>query len=92
MVNKKQSKKITAELIAKKKVVCERPTMPQEKKKTERERRKYLEPKKYEVFKKKEAAHVGEYHLKKVNYWSVLLRQPQAQYQAHFQHFQQNNF
>ena len=47
-------------------MVCERPAMPQEKKKTERERRKYLEPKKYEVFKKKEAAHVGEYHLKKV--------------------------
>ena len=29
------------------------------KKKNERERRKYLEPKKYQVFKKKEAHHVG---------------------------------
>ena len=39
--------------------------MPQEKK-TERERRKYIEPKKYEVFKKKEAARVSEYRLKKM--------------------------
>ena len=37
--------------------------MPQEK--TERERRRYLEPKKYEVFKKKEVPRVREYRLKK---------------------------
>ena len=39
--------------------------MPQEKK-TERERRKYIEPKKYEAFKKKDAARVSEYRLKKM--------------------------
>ena len=45
--------------------------MPQRKKKkrkekkTERERRKYLEPKKYKLFKKKEAARVREYRFKK---------------------------
>ena len=38
--------------------------MPQEKK-TERERRKYLKPKKYEVFKKNKAARIREYRLKK---------------------------
>ena len=68
--------------------------MPQEKK-TEREREKYLQSKKYELFKKKEAARVGEYHLKKrfqSNYWSALQRQPQAQYQERLQHFQQNSF
>ena len=32
---------------------------------TEGERRKYLEPKKYQVFKKKEAARVREYRSKK---------------------------
>ena len=40
--------------------------MPQEKK-TERERRKYLKPKKYEVFKKNKAARIREYRLKKKN-------------------------
>ena len=35
-------------------------------KKTESERKKYLEPKKDEVFKKKEAARVREYILKKM--------------------------
>ena len=44
MVSKKQTK-ITVELISKRRVICIRPTMLQEKK-TERERRKYLEPKK----------------------------------------------
>ena len=38
--------------------------MPQEKK-TERKRRKYLEPKRYEVFKKKKAARVREFRFKK---------------------------
>ena len=35
------------------------------KKKTEKERRKYLEPKEWKTFKKKEAARVSEHHLKK---------------------------
>ena len=65
-------------------------------KKTERERRKYLEPKKYEAFRKKEAAHVKEYHFFKKrcqsNYRSALQRQSQKQQQPHIQHFQQNNF
>ena len=91
MVNKKQAKRLPQSLLPKKRWSAKGQPC-RKRKKTERERRKYLEPKKYEVFKKKEAAHVGEYHLKKVNYWSALLRQPQAQYQAHFQHFQQNNF
>ena len=46
--------------------------MPEEKK-TERERRKYLQPKNYEVFKKKEATRIREYCLKKrcqSNYWN----------------------
>ena len=34
-------------------------------KKTEKERRKYLEPKECKTFKKKEAARVREHHLKK---------------------------
>ena len=44
---------------------------------TKRERWKYLEPKKYKRFKKKEAAHVREYRLKKhvraitTQYWNV---------------------
>ena len=63
MVNKKQTK-ITVELITKKSVISTRPTMPQEKK-NGRERRKYLKPKKYQVFKKKEAACVREYRLKR---------------------------
>ena len=58
----KKQTKITAALIAKRRVICIRPTMPQER---ERERRKYLEPKKYEKFKKKEAVRVREYRLKK---------------------------
>ena len=37
--------------------------MPQEKN-LERERRKYLEPKEYKVFKKKETARFREYRLK----------------------------
>ena len=41
-------------------MICKRPTVPQ-KKKNERERRKHLQPKKYEVFKKKEPAHIKEY-------------------------------
>ena len=40
--------------------------MPQEKK-TERERRKYLDLKKYEVFKKKEVARVKGHSLKKMS-------------------------
>ena len=63
MVNKKQTK-ITVELITKKSVISTRPTMPQEKK-NGRKRRKYLKPKKYQVFKKKEAARVREYRLKR---------------------------
>ena len=65
MVNKKQTN-ITVKLIAKRRVICIRPTMPQEKK-TLRKGRKYLEPKKYEVFKKKEATHVREYRLKRMS-------------------------
>ena len=62
MINKKKQTKITVELIAKRRVICIRPTTE---KKTDKQRRKYLEPKKYEVFKKKEAARVSEYCLKK---------------------------
>ena len=39
--------------------------MSPKKKKPEREIRKYLEPKRYEVFKKKRAARVREYRLEK---------------------------
>ena len=49
--------------MTKKSVICIRPTMPQEKN-LERERRKYLEPKEYKVFKKKETARFREYRLK----------------------------
>ena len=63
MVSKKKTK-ITVELIAKRRVICKRPLMLP-KKKTEREIRKYLEPKRYEVFKKKRAARVREYRLEK---------------------------
>ena len=86
MVNEKQTK-ITAELIAKRRVICIRPTMPQEK--TEKK------PKKYEVFKEKEAARVREYGLKKrcqSNYRSALQPQLQEQHQPRLQHFQQNKF
>ena len=65
-------------------------------KKTERERRKDPEPKKYKVFKKKEAAHVREYRLKKKrcqsSYRSALQRRHQKQHRPHLQHFKQNKF
>ena len=60
MVNKKNKANITIEFITKIRVICIRPMMLQEKK-AEKERRKYQEPKNYEVFKKKEAARVREY-------------------------------
>ena len=92
MVNKKIQITITLELIAKRTVIYIRPTMPQEKK-TERERRKYLEPKKYEVFKK---LPVSENTVLKKrcqsNYSLALQRQPQKQHQPRLQHFQQNKF
>ena len=56
MVNKKQTK-IAVELIAKRGVICIRPTMPQEK--------KNLKRKKKISRAKKEAAHFREYRLKK---------------------------
>ena len=65
MINKK-TKKITLELIAKRRVICIRPTMPQEKKMKEKEENiSDMEQKKYEVFRKKEAARVREWHYKK---------------------------
>ena len=76
--------------MTKKSVICIRPTMPQEKN-LERERRKYLEPKEYKVFKKKETASFREYRLKKQcqsNCRSALKRQPQKQHQPRRQHFQ----
>ena len=60
-------------------------------KKTGSERRKYLEPKEYKVFKKKETASFREYRLKKQcqsNCRSALKRQPQKQHQPRRQHFQ----
>ena len=85
-----------SELIGKKRVICIRPAMPQEKK-TERERRKYLKPKKYEVFKKNKAARIREYRLKKnkwyqSNYRSAMQHQPQKHNHPSLQHFQHNKF
>ena len=60
-----------------------------------KKRRKYLEPIKYQVFKKKEAARVRECLLKKRcqgSYRSALQRQSQKQHQPRLQHFQQNKF
>ena len=53
MVNKKYTK-ITVERIAKRRLICIRPTIL--KKKNEREKKKHIQPEKYKVFKKKEAA------------------------------------
>ena len=70
-----QKTKITVELIAKRGISI-MPTMLQEK--NER-KRKYLEPKKYDEFKKKEDARDREHRLKKrcqSNYKFVLQCQP----------------
>ena len=94
MVNKKNKANITIEFITKIRVICIRPMMLQEKK-AEKERRKYQEPKNYEVFKKKEAARVREYSFKKmmlINYRLTLERQPQKLHQTRLQNFLQNKF
>ena len=81
MVNKKKNKKteITVDLFVKRRVICIRRTIAQQKK-TGIERRKYLEPKKYEEYKNKEVD-VSENIVKKKrchrNYRSALQRQPQ---------------
>ena len=74
-----QKTKITVELIAKRGISI-MPTMLQEK--NER-KRKYLEPKKYDEFKKKEDARDREHRLKKrckSNYKFVLQCQPQRKH------------
>ena len=74
-----QKTKITIELIAKRGISI-MPTMLQEK--NER-KRKYLEPKKYDEFKKKEDARDREHRLKKrcqSNYKFVLQCQPQRKH------------
>ena len=74
-----QKTKINVELIAKRGISI-MPTMLQEK--NER-KRKYLEPKKYDEFKKKEDARDREHRLKKrcqSNYKFVLQCQPQRKH------------
>ena len=74
-----QKTKITVELIAERGISI-MPTMLQEK--NER-KRKYLEPKKYDEFKKKEDARDREHRLKKrcqSNYKFVLQCQPQRKH------------
>ena len=91
MVNKKKQTKITVEPIAKRKMICIRPTMPQ--KKLKEKKRKHLQPKKYKVFKKK--IRCQGILLKKrcqSSYKSALLCQPQKQHQAHLQHVHQSKF
>ena len=60
MVNKKSNRYYRRAYQA----IYKRPTIQQDKK-TKRERRKYLQPKKYEVFKKKEATRARERQTKK---------------------------
>ena len=75
MVNKKTNRYYRRAYQA----IYKRPTIPQDKK-TKRERRKYLQPKKYEVFKKKEATRARERQTKKDvkaiigQHWNVNLR------------------
>ena len=75
-----QKNKITVELNAKKRGISIRPTMLHEK--NDRKRRKYLEPKKYDELKKRDARD-KEHRLKKrcqSNYKFVLQCQPQRKH------------
>ena len=89
MVSKKQTK-ITVELIAKRSVICVKPTMLQEK--IWKRKKKISRPKKVQSVQEERSCPCPFKKRCQSNYRPALQRQPQEQHQRRLQHFQQNKF